>query len=162
MNLFEIDKAIENCVQLTSGEFVDTETGEIVDVEALNALEMERETKLRNIGCWVLNLEAEEKALADQIKRFTDRKKSVRNKIDSLKSYVGSYLDGKSWKCDECQFKFTTSESVKYEGNLVDVPTEYLRYREPELDKVKLKKALKQGIEVAGATLEVKKSVSVK
>lgn len=38
MNLFEIDHAIEACVKLTSGDYVDTETGEIIDTVAIAQL----------------------------------------------------------------------------------------------------------------------------
>ena len=37
MNLYQINAEIENCI--------DTETGEILDVEALNNLALERDTK---------------------------------------------------------------------------------------------------------------------
>lgn len=71
MNLFEINAEIEACVKLENSEdFVNMETGEIIDVDALNALTMERDTKLRNIGCWVLNLDAEEEALKNLIKNI--------------------------------------------------------------------------------------------
>ena len=74
MNLFEINKQLTNCIKLASGDFVDTETGEVIDTEAIEALEMERDTKIRNIACWIKNLEADEKALAEQEKVFKDRK----------------------------------------------------------------------------------------
>lgn len=162
-NLFAIDREIAACVKLEDSEnYVNTETGEVIDVEALDALKMERETKLRNIGCWMLNLEAEEKMLADQEKRFKERKDAVKRKRESLKSYVGAYLDGKPWKCTECEFKFRTSESVSFAGDIFKVPDDYLRYKEPELDKAKIKKALKSGIEIYGCALEVKNNLSVK
>ena len=48
MKLYEINEAIENCV--------DTETGEILDEAALDALKIEREEKIRNIAAWIVNL----------------------------------------------------------------------------------------------------------
>lgn len=163
MNLFEIDEVITNCVKLDDREdYIDVSTGEIIDVQALDALKMEKETKLRNIGCWVLNLDAEEKALAEQIERFTARKKAIHNKKESLKSYVGAFLNGSTWKCTECEFKWRTSESVQFSGNIKNVPVEYLRMKEPELDKAKIKKALKDGVVIAGCKLEKKSNLSVK
>jgi V/A-type H+-transporting ATPase subunit E len=55
MNLFEIDDAILACVDL--------ETGDIIDVEKLEALELERDTKISNIACWIKNLKAEAEAI---------------------------------------------------------------------------------------------------
>ena len=91
MTLFEIDQEIMNCVKLTGSEdYVNVETGEIIDVEALKSLEMERDKKLRNIGCWVLNLQAEEAALAEQIKKFMARKAAAHNKAESLKQMISA------------------------------------------------------------------------
>ena len=52
MNIYDIDKAIEACV--------DTETGEIIDGEKLDALQMERAAKIEGVACWVKNLPAYE------------------------------------------------------------------------------------------------------
>ena len=46
MKLYEIDQAILNCIDL--------ETGEIIDTEQLDKLTMEREAKLENIACWII------------------------------------------------------------------------------------------------------------
>lgn len=51
MKLFDIDARIMACVKIDEKRMLDTETGEIVDLEAIEALEMERDTKLENIGC---------------------------------------------------------------------------------------------------------------
>ena len=163
MNLFDIDATIQACVKLENSDgFVNVETGEIIDTEALDALKMEIPKKLENLGRWMLNLEAEEKALADQEKRFKERKDAVKKKRESIKSYVGAFLNGKPYKCTDFEFKWRTSESVKFDGDIYKVPDDYLRYKEPELDKAKVKKALKDGVEIAGCSLEVKNNLSVK
>ena len=55
MTLYEIDKAIMECVDL--------ETGEIIDTEQLDKLTMEREAKLENVACWIKELKVEAEAL---------------------------------------------------------------------------------------------------
>lgn len=50
MTLYEIDQAIMECVDL--------ETGEIIDVEILSELQMERETKLESVALWIKKLES--------------------------------------------------------------------------------------------------------
>jgi hypothetical protein len=163
MNLFDIDATIQACVKLENSDgFVNVDTGEIIDTEALDALKMEKETKLRNIGCWILNLKAEEKMLSEQEKRFKERKDAAKRKRESLESYVGAFLNGTAWKCTECEYKFRKTESVAFTGDIYKVPEDYLRYKEPELDKTKVKKALKDGIEIPGCSIEVKNSLSVK
>lgn len=162
-SLFAVDREIQACVKLeNSDNFVNVETGEVLDAEAMDALKMEIPRKLENLGRWMLNLEAEEKALADQEKRFRERKDAVKKKRESIKSYVGAFLNGKPYKCTDFEFKFRKTESVAFNGDIYKVPEDYLRYKEPELDKTKIKKALKDGVEIPGCSLEVKQSLSVK
>ena len=162
-SLFQIDAEITACIKREdSDEYINTLTGEILDAEALDQLKMEILRKLENLGRWMLNLEAEEKALADQEKRFKERKDAVKKKRESIKSYVGAFLNGKPYKCTDFEFKFRKTESVAFNGDIYKVPDDYLRYKEPELDKTKVKKALKDGVEIPGCTLEVKQSLSVK
>ena len=47
-SLYEIDFEIMNCI--------DFETGEVVDVEKLTELQMEREHKIESVALWVKNL----------------------------------------------------------------------------------------------------------
>ena len=65
MTLYEINNAI---IQELEGA-VDPETGEIVD-EALLAeyeqLQLDRETKVENVGLYIKNLEADAKAIRDE------------------------------------------------------------------------------------------------
>ena len=162
-SLFQIDAEIMACIKLeNSDDYVNTITGEILDADALDQLKMEIPRKLENLGRWMLNLEAEEKAYADQEKRFKERKDAVKKKRESIKSYVGAFLNGKPYKCTDFEFKWRTSESVTFQGDIYKVPEDYLRYKEPELDKTKVKKALKSGVEIPGCSLEVKNNLSIK
>ena len=43
--LYEIQEDILSCIDL--------KTGEIIDVERLHGLQMERRQKIRNIACWI-------------------------------------------------------------------------------------------------------------
>jgi hypothetical protein len=162
MNLFEINDAITRCVKLESGDgYVDTETGELIDTEALDNLVMERDTKIRNIACWIKNLESDEKALADQIKTFTARKNAAKNKRESLKSYLAAFMAGKKWQNSEVAISWRKSESVEV-SNVKELPEEYLKYKDPEPDKVKLKADLKAGAEIDGACLVTKENIQIK
>ena len=155
MNLFEIDDAIQRCVRLeNSDNYVDTETGEIIDTAAIEQLEMDRDTKIRNIACWIKNLEADEKALGDQIKTFTARKNAAKNKRESLKSYLAAFLQGKKWQNRK-------SEAVEVEEGAA-IPEQYLRYKEPEINKAQLKADLKAGTVVYGCQLVTKNNIQVK
>ena len=162
MNLFEIEDAIANCVKLEGrDDYIDVSTGEIIDTAALEQLEMDRDKKIRNIACWIRNLEADEKALTDQIKTFTARKNAVKNKRESLKSYLANLLNGAKWQNSEVAISWRKSESVEV-SNVKELPEEYLKYKDPEPDKVKLKADLKAGAEIEGVRLITKENIQIK
>lgn len=162
MNLFEINDAITRCVKLADGEnYVDTETGEIIDTAAIEQLEMDRDTKIRNIACWIRNLESDEKQLAEQEKIFRERKQAAKNKRESLKNYLAAFLNGKKWQNSEVAISWRKSESVEVEDGAT-IPEKYLRYKEPEINKALLKTDLKSGEVVDGCQLVTKNNIQVK
>ncbi len=114
MNLFEIDDAIQRCVKLeNSDNYVDTETGEIIDTAAIEQLEMDRDTKIRNIACWIRNLESDEEQLAEQETIYKNRKNATKRKKEQLKSYLAAFLNGKKWKNKEVEILWRKSKSVE-------------------------------------------------
>ena len=56
MRLYEIDNAIRECV--------DEETGEVIDIDRLEELQIQRGEKVEGVACWIKNL----LAYADAIK----------------------------------------------------------------------------------------------
>ena len=152
MNLFEIDRAIL--------EMVDSETGEILDYEAFAELQMEKDQKIRNICLWIKNLVAEAKALEDEEKRFAERKKAAKNKAESLKRYVDSFLQGEPLKTTEFIVSYRKSEQTIVD-NISLIPGEYLKFKDPEADKTALKKAIKGGAEIPGVHLETVNNISI-
>lgn len=163
MNLFEISAEIAACVKLENSEnFVNTETGEIIDIEALAALKMERDTKIRNIACWIRNLESDEKQLAEQEKIFKERKQAVKNKKESLKAYLAFFLNGQKWENKEVKISWRTSEAVEITGDVKNLPELYLKYAAPEPNKTLLKEDIKAGKVIPGATLVKKNNIQIK
>lgn len=160
--LYEIDQDILNCV--------DQETGEIIDPEALNALHMEREKKLEGVALWVKDLIAEAEAVKKEADKLTARKKSLDNKITDLKAWLLTALDGGKLKTPRCQVYPTHSQRVTFEdeGKVIDFlrtleePERFLRFKDPELRKDEIKKALKDDYHIPGASLEETESVVIK
>ncbi len=160
--LYEIDQDILDCV--------DMETGEILDAEKLDALQMEREKKLEGVSLWVKDLTAEATAVKEEADKLTARKRALDNKITALKSWLLIALNGEKLKTPRCNVYQThsTRVSVEDEAELIkfletlDEPERFLRFREPELRKDEIKKALKDDYEIPGASLETTESVVIK
>lgn len=153
MNLFEIDQKITDCVDL--------ETGEIIDMEMLQALEMERGKKIKNIALWIKNLKAEAEALKAQKDAFAARQKAVENKMDSLKRYLTDALDGKGVK--ETEFTISFRKTVGTDiTDVAAIPDEFLIRQEPKLDKASLLAALKHGAIIPGVQLKESLAMTLK
>lgn len=153
MNLFEIDAAILDCV--------DMETGEIIDVEKLEELELTRDAKVENVCLWIKNLKAEAEALKNEKDAFAKRQKSAENKMESLKEYISNYLAGTPFKSTKVNVSFRTSKSVEIAEGAV-IPEEYLRFKEPEVNKTDLKKAVESGLSIAGVSIVEKQNIQIK
>lgn len=163
MKLFDIDERLAACVKLDESRVVDTESGEIIDLEAIVALEMERDKKIENLGCWYKNLLAEAEALKAQKNAFAEREKAAKAKAESLRGFLGRYLNGKKFETAKVAMSFRKSEAVEFDAKCIgDVPEEFLKFKDPELDKVAVKKAIKAGESVPGCELVQRQNLQIK
>lgn len=160
--LYDIDAAILECV--------DMETGEIFDPEKLDALQMERNQKLEGVALWVKDLKAEAAAVKEEADKLNARKKAIDNKVDSLKQWLLYALGGEKLKTARCNVYQTHNQklNVPDEPGLISFlqtlnePEKFLRFKEPELKKDDIKKALKDGYEIPGAALEETEGLVIK
>ena len=153
-SLYIISQEILNCVDL--------ETGEILDEQAFEALQMERNEKIENIALWVKNLTSEAEALKAEEKAFAERRKRAENKAESLKRYLDSVLAGQKFSTTKVAISYRKSTSV----DVLDVEKLPEAYRKTvttvSADKTAIGAALKAGELVDGATLVRKNNLSIK
>ena len=99
---------------------------------------------------------------AEQIKIFTARKDSAKNKRESLKSYLAAFLQGKKWQNSEVAISWRKSESVEVD-DIDKLPEQYQRVvTTVEANKKQLKADLKSGVEVAGVRIIEKQNIQIK
>lgn len=153
MNLFEINQEIMSCV--------DTETGELLDEEKFAALQIDMQDKLEGLGCWIKNLEADAAALKAEEQAFAERRKSVERQIANKKQYLSNFLDGEKFETLRVKISFRKSESLEVSEE-AKIPEEFLKYKEPEVNKVDLKKAVKAGLVLDGVQLVQKQNIQIK
>ena len=152
MNLYQINQEILDCV--------DMETGEIVDTAKLDILQLELEDKLEGIGCWIKNLEAEAAAYKAEKDAFAARQKTAENKAASLKNYLAGYLRGCPFETLRVKISFRKSESLEVSESAV-VPEEYLKHT-VDVNISELKKAVKAGLVLDGVQLVQKQNIQIK
>ena len=154
MKLYEIDAKIMECI--------DDETGEILDSEQLEQLEMERDAKIESVGLWIKNLAAEADAIKTEKNNLAAREKIARNKIDRLKDYLAYALDGEKFKTSRLSVSYRKTESVNVDPAALDtLPDEYVRITK-EANKTALKDALEHGSQIDGVIIETKQSMIIK
>lgn len=153
MRLYEIDEAILSCI--------DTDTGEILDADKLNALQIEREEKVENVALWIKNLKSDAEALKAEKQAFAERQKAAESKAESLKKWLTEALAGEKFKTTKVAVSFRKTKSVQVE-DIWKLDDSFVKYAEPTPDKAAIKKAIEAGQEVAGATLVENVSISVK
>ena len=160
--IYEIDQDILDCV--------DEETGEILDTERLDALQMEREKKLEGVALWIKDMRAEADAVKAEADKLTARKKALDNRVEAVKAWLLGALAGEKLKTPRCNVYQTHSQKVAVpdEARLIsflqtlEKPDRFLRFKDPELRKDEIKKALKDGYMIPGASLEETESVVIK
>lgn len=153
MNLYEIDSKMLECI--------DMETGELIDAEMLDKLSMERTEKIENVCLWIKNLKAEIEALKAEKQAFEERIKKATSKSESLKRYITTYLNGTKFESAKVSVSFRKSESLEISEDAT-IPEAYLKFKEPDVDKVGLKKAIKDGQTFEGISIVENQNIQIK
>ena len=86
MGIYEIDKQIL--------QYIDDETGEIVDLERFLQLQIEKTKKIENIGLYIKNLESEAKEIKCEENSLQERRRAKENKAKRLRKLLTDVLKG--------------------------------------------------------------------
>jgi hypothetical protein len=150
--LFEIKKDILDCT--------DMETGEIIDAEKLQQLQMDKHEKLRNIAFVAINASADIAAYKEQEKRFKAKRTAAEKTLAWAKETLARELDGQKMKEAEFTVSYRPSEAIEIDEG-ADIPPEFLNMN-PVIDKMSLKAALKEGAVIDGCRLVQKQNIQIK
>lgn len=161
MSLYHIDQALEN--------LVDHDTGEVLDFDAFEELQMARDAKIEGIVCWTKNLAAEAKAIREEEKELAERRRALEAKRDKLLGYVDRALDGAPFQTAKCSVTYRKSTAVEitsmealvkwcmdngYDGKVT--------YTAPTVNKSDITALLKAGTAIDGAELVTRMNMGVK
>ena len=158
--LYEIDLDIQKAIE----DGIDQETGEILDdklSETLDALDKERDDKIEAVGLYRKDILAEADAVKAEADKLTERYKALIKKADSLKGYISKALDGKKFSTPRLSVSYRKSQSTEI-TDICLIPRDYLKFPDPEPKKDAIKKALKAGKDIPGATLKENVSTIIK
>lgn len=140
--------------------------------DTLEGIQGEIEDKADNIASLIKNLMADVKMLKEEADTLTARAKSKQKQIDWYKTYLLDNLSsagiGKvetarnviSIKKSPAKVMF--DDETKFISWATLDHEEFIRQKEPEIDKTSVKEALKNGKEIPGAWLEQGITVTIK
>jgi len=154
MKLYEIEQSILSCI--------DNETDEIINFDRLNQLKLEKYTKIDNVISWYKQLVAEAFAIGNEIKTLKERQSKKINKSESLKQWLSFVLDGNRFESSKNVINWRQSDELC----IIDkekIPNIYKTEKiEVSISKSDIKKAIKNGVDVAGAELIYKNNIQIK
>lgn len=155
MTLYQIDNAILECLDL--------ETGEIIDEERLNSLEMERDIKISNVACWIKDLKAENEAIKTEKQNLTRRQEVNDKKAESLKKWLNFALNGEKFKDGRVSISYRKSESVQFTDSFTieKLPSEFIKVTAEPM-KSEIKQAIKDGREIEGCFIREDNNIQIR
>jgi len=168
MNLYEISAEMQRLIEAS----IDPETGEITNenlFKEVDTLNLEKEAKIEYWGLVIKNnkvdadlLKAQAKVFKEEAAKLEAQAEAKENNSKSIKRYLMDNLAGEKFKTPLVSMYYHTSEKVNDEhADLEHLPDEYIKV-EKSLKKDDVKKALKEGKEIEGCTLEVSTSLVVR
>lgn len=161
MSLYHIDRELES--------LVDHETGEVLDFEAFEALQMARDAKIEGVLCWTKNLAAEAKAIREEEKELADRRKELEHKREKLLDYAERALGGAAFQTAKCAVTYRKSKAVEITD--MDAVVQWcmdngydgkVTYTAPTVNKSDITALLKAGTAIDGAELVTRMNMGVK
>ena len=162
MNTFrEIDEKILALVD---------EDGEIMDLQAFEQLQMERAQKAENMALWVLDIKDEQEAIRGEMKRLQARLAASERKEKTLRDFLAEVLAGEKLKTARISVSYRTAQAVEIDDEdslrkwamTDDKGEDVLRYKEPEISKIEVKRLIQEGVRVPGAQLVNRTSTMIK
>lgn len=161
-SLYELDQAV--LTLLDNGLVFDEETGEILwDEDNFNQLEIERNDKLESVALYIKSLEADAAAIRAEERALAERRSIKEKKIERLRGYLSysmqSFGDTKL-ETPRVALSFRKSQVVEIEDESL-IPQNLMKVKATP-DKTAIKKAIKAGETVEGATLVDRQNLQIK
>lgn len=161
-NIYELNDQIKACIQLDEEHVVDTEDGEIFDLQQFEALQMERGQKIEGMCCYIKNKIAEAQAIDAEIDTLSYRSGAIKKEVDRCKGYLAGALYGEKFETPRCKISWRKSDVCNV-LSMEAIPDEYKRTKVTvDADKTAIKKAIKAGVEVPGAEVIQKLNMTLK
>lgn len=163
LSLYEMS----NQYQFLITDLYDYETGVVNEtaLEKLNALNDTIEEKCINISKLFQSLQATQEAIKAEKDRLAKREKAFKNQAERLKEYLKMNMERCEIKKIECT-EFTISLQKNPASIQVicedEIPAEYDKPVKREIDLLKIREDLKNGVDIPGVCLAQGSSIRIR
>ena len=164
MTLYELTNDYINLLALAE----DPDTDPEVLADTLEGLDGQLEDKADNYAKVIRQIESDVNGLKAEIERLQARKTAAQNNIDRMKANLEQMMiatDKTKFKTELFSFGIQKNPAkvVMDEQYIENVPEEYLKYKDPEIDRKKIAEDLKAGKDLEGiAHLEQSESLRIR
>lgn len=163
MKLYEITNEFQNVFSQVGDD------GELTQdmLDNLDNLKENFEHKAVSVASYIKNLEAEESAISQAIEDMKTRKTRLTKQVDSLTEYLQYNLQKLSISeiktCPYFKIRLKQCPPSVDIFNETSIPSEFWREKTvSSIDKIRLKEALNEGIEIPGAVIQRKIKLEIK
>ena len=166
MRLYELTTDFLSFVEAVDND----EIPEEAIADTLESIELAIEDKADNMACLLKNLDAEITAFKTEENRLAERRKAKEKTYDRIKDYLAENLQRVGIdKMETVRNKITFRKSESVEVDEVAFikwaekeRDDLLTYSEPKVNKTAVKKALKDGAKVVGASIVTRQNLQIK
>ncbi|MCR5518387.1 MAG: siphovirus Gp157 family protein [Lachnospiraceae bacterium] len=163
-NIYELTQDYLRLLEMAEDPELDPE----VIADTFEGIEGELEIKAENYAKVMKNLEGDIAALKAEEERLAKKRKAIENNIKRMKGTLQEAMEltGKTkFKTELFSFGIQkNAPSVVIDAaDIRDIPKDYLKFKEPEVDKAAIKNAINAGVDFEGlAHLEVSQSLRIR
>ena len=162
-NIYEFTQSFSTLWMLLEDDTIE----EGVLEEAFANLTDDLKDKLENCCKYIKNEEADIKGLKEEEARLKARRVAAENRVARLKALMQNVMEVAGEKKLSCgTFKVSiqqNAESVWLETeDFREIPIDYLRHKDPEINKEKIKEDLKNGVKLSFAKLQRTESLRIR
>ena len=150
-NIYELTQDYLRLLEMAEDPELDPE----VIADTFEAIDGELEIKAENYAKVMKNLEGDIAALKAEEERLSKKRKAIENNIKRMKLALQEAMEitGKTkFKTELFSFGIqkNTPTVIIDTDDVYKIPEEYLKYKEPDVDKTAIKAAIQNGIDMSG------------
>lgn len=140
---------------------VDEETGELINAEEFDNLNIIFSTKIEDCALHFRTLLSEAEAYKKEEKYFAERSDTTLRHAEKIKKYIDYSLKGEKFKSTRVNISYRKSDKLHITDDS-NIPSCYFKELKPAVKVQELKTAIKNGLVVEGAEIITNNNIQIK